>query len=474
MTLTDLVALLPMIMLAITPLVILTGVIFTRSHLLTLGITLAGTVASVATIPVAMDAAPQMATALLQVDGFALFFTGLFAVTTAVVALLAWDYLEKREVAREEFYALITLGALGSAVLATAAHFASLFLGLELLSVSLYGLIAYLRESNTDIEAGLKYLILAAAASAFLIFGIALIYASTGSLELEVLAGLGPTGDPPALIGAGVALVVVGAGFKLALVPFHLWAADVYQGAPAPATAFVTTVSKGGMLAVVLRIIQIVGETQGELFWIVGGIAILSMIVGNLLALLQTNVKRLLAYSSIAQLGYIFVAALAVGDLGVRAATYYLVAYTVTILGAFGVVSLLSTEAGEPEAIADYRGLFWRRPGLAAVFSVMLLSLAGIPLTAGFLGKLYLLLAGIGSGLWWLAVALAAGSSIGIFYYLRVIVAMFSEIEEGEPRGAVADRMHPVGHWVLGALTVVLVFLGVYPMPLVALMAGMF
>jgi len=473
MSSTDLVALLPMIVLAATPLIILSGVIVTRSHGLTLGITLAGMAGTVATIPIADEVAPRTATILLRVDGFALFFTGLFAVTTAVVALLAREYLDKREVAREEFYALIALATLGSAILAAARHFGSLFLGLELLSVSLYGLVAYLRQSQRDIEAGLKYLILAAAASAFLIFGVALIYAATGSLAFETLAALGQAGEPSRLVVTGAGMVVVGAGFKLALVPFHLWAADVYQGAPAPATAFVTTVSKGGMLAAVLRILEVVGGPTGPLFWILGGIAILSMILGNLLALYQNNVKRLLAYSSIAQLGYIFVAALAVDELGVRAATYYLVAYTVTILGAFGIVSLLSTEAGEPAEIEDYRGLFWRRPGVAAVFSVMLLSLAGIPLTAGFLGKLYLLLAGVGSGLWWLALSLAIGSAIGIFYYLRVIVAMFRRTDGAERTGAMADRIPAVGQGVLGVLVAALVVLGVYPTPLVALMQAM-
>jgi NADH-quinone oxidoreductase subunit N len=470
MTWMDAAAILPLWVLAGTSLVILLEVCVRRHHGLAFGTTVAGLVGTAATIPVSLGMAPRRVTALLAVDTFALFFIGFFAVVSAIVAIFAWDYLDRRDVAREEFYALLLIGTLGSSVLACSTHFASFFLGLEILSVSLYGLIAYLRHRRRDIEAGLKYLILAAAASAFLIFGIALLYAESGSLAFDGISATQSGESLFSLVTVGLTLVVVGVGFKLALVPFHVWTPDVYQGAPAPVTAFIATVSKGGVLAVLLRLLEYVTEPGGAILAVFAGIAIVSMIVGNLLALMQENLERLLAYSSIAHLGYLFTAALALGDTGARAAMYYLVAYSVTILGAFGIISLLSSSEGEPEYIDDYRGLFWERPGLAAVMAVMMFSLAGIPLTAGFLGKLYVLLAGIGGGVWGLAVALVIGSAIGLFYYLRVIVAMFSTPVAPADREFELRRIPAVGQVVLALLVVALVVLGVYPMPLLAVL----
>ena len=221
-----------------------------------------------------------------------------------------------------------------------------------------------------------------------------------------------------ALVGVG--LIVVGFGFKLALVPFHLWTPDVYQGAPAPVTAFVATVSKGAMFAVLLRYFTIIDvRAHHTVFLIFAILAIASMVVGNLLALLQSNVKRLLAYSSIAHLGYLVVAFLASGALAATAITFYLVAYFVTTIGAFGVVTVLSSADSEAEDLDEYRGLFARRPWLSVVFTAMLLSLAGIPLTAGFVGKFYLTVAAGGAALWSLLIVMMITSGIGLFYYLR-------------------------------------------------------
>ncbi len=467
---TDMAALLPLWMLAASSLIILLAVCVRRHHGFTLAATLAGAVATVATIPTASGLAPREVTDLLQVDAFALLIVGFVAVATAIVAVLGWDYLRRREVAPEEFYALLVLGALGSAVLACAVHFASFFLGLEILSVSLYGLIAYLRGERRGLEAGLKYLILAAAASAFLVFGIALVYADHGSMAFETLAAAPESEAGYSLATVGLGLVVVGAAFKLALVPFHVWTPDVYQGAPAPVTAFVATVSKGGVLAVVLRLLEVATAPDGPVFWVIACIAVVSMLAGNLLALLQANFKRLLAYSSIAHLGYLFAAALAPGETGTHAAIYYLIAYGATILGAFAVVSLLADREGEPERVSDYRGLFWERPWLAAGLAVMLFSLAGIPLTAGFLGKLYVLLAGIGGDLWGLALALVIGSAIGLFYYLRVVVAMFSRPDPSEATGYRRRPISLAGRTILAVLTAAVVLLGVYPTPLLAVL----
>jgi NADH-quinone oxidoreductase subunit N len=296
------------------------------------------------------------------------------------VAALTYSYLEKRQGHHEELYLLLILATLGCTVLAAASHFASFFLGIELLSVSLYALAAYLRHSDKSVEAGVKYLILAAVSSAFLLFGMALVYAETGSMAFsEIAVRAAGAGGSGLTFLAGIGMIIVGLGFKLAVVPFHLWTPDVYEGAPAPVTAFIATASKGAVFALVLRYFTSVEIHQhAALLAIVTGIAVLSMFAGNLLALLQTNVKRILAYSSISHIGYLFVTVLASGPMAATAAAFYLAAYFITTLGAFGVVTVLSGKDRDADRMEDYRGLAWRRPWLTGVFTVMLFSLAGI------------------------------------------------------------------------------------------------
>jgi NADH-quinone oxidoreductase subunit N len=277
-------------------------------------------------------------------------------------------------------------------------------------------------------------------------------------------AGIPAPGPSYALIVPGTVLLLTGIGFKLAVVPFHLWTPDVYEGAPAPVTAFVATVSKGGMVALLLRYFY---SSYSRYLWPVMTvfvvIAIASMFAGNLLALLQSNVKRILAYSSIAHLGYILVAFLAGGPHGAEAATFYVAAYFVTTLGAFGCVTVLSTHDRDADSLDDYRGLFWRRPALAGVFTAMLLSLAGLPLTAGFLGKFYIVAAGAASSIWALIIILVVTSAIGLYYYLRVIFAMYDRREPEAPEFA---GVPAAGGFVLVVLTVMLFWLGVFPGPL--------
>jgi NADH-quinone oxidoreductase subunit N len=347
---------------------------------------------------------------------------------------------------------------------------------LEILSVALYGLVAYPHLTEGHIEAGVKYLILAAVSSAFVLFGMALIYAASGAMTFDqfraLLDPLRP-GGMNILVLAGAGLLVVGIGFKLAVVPFHLWTPDVYQGAPAPVTAFVATVSKGAALALLLRIFPPLGiQAGGPLYTVIALIAAASMVAGNLLALLQSNVKRILAYSSIAHLGYLLTAYLAGGSLAVTAVTFYLIAYFVTTLGAFGIVAVLSGPQKEAEHLDDYRGLFWRRPWLAGVFTAMLLSLAGIPLTVGFVGKFYLVLAAVGSALWALVIILVVTSTIGLYYYLRITVAMFVHRPQTKAAGPPTPVSLP-GALTLATLAVLLVWLGVVPAPVIDLIQAM-
>ena len=472
MTGSELVALSPFIALGVSIVAVMLVISYYRDPILSSLLTMIGLIVTLILLPAAASSGVTQVTSLLIMDGYALFYIGLLSAASIAVTLLSYNYLLKHDVYHEEFYILLLLATLGSSVLAASSHFASFFLGLEILSVSLYAMIAYLSGSPQGIEAGLKYLVLAAASAAFLLFGMALVYAHSGTMEFARMASLRTTPDnvKNGLLLAGFAMLVIGIGFKLAFVPFHMWTPDVYEGAPAPVTAFIATVSKGGMFAVLLRYFtQVDVHAFNSLFIAFTVIAIASMLLGNLLALLQNNVKRVLAYSSIAHFGYILVAFLSSGVYAAIAVTLYLVAYFVTTLIAFGVVSVLSGPEGEKDALEDYRGLSLIRPWLAGAFTIALLSLAGIPLTAGFIGKFFVFRAGVGSALWLLVIVLVVGSAIGLFYYLRIVVAMYSHRAEPEKGLLAAPSVMSAGGIVLAALTLILVWLGVYPTPLITL-----
>lgn len=467
MTVNDLAPLLPLIVIAAAPVVIMLVIAFYRNYRLTYLLTLAGIAFASISLFATSSGIPRRVTSLMKLDEYATFYMGLVFAASFAVTLLSSDYLKTRKVNLEEFYVLLLLAALGSSVIVSSIHFASFFIGLEILSVSLYALIAYPRINELSIEAGVKYLILAAASTAFLLFGMALIYTVSGTMEFSNL-GSQIVDDRAGyvMLLAGLAMIIIGIGFKLAVVPFHMWTPDVYEGAPAPVTAFVATVSKGAIFALMLRyFLHVNFVTYSSLFAVFSFIAVASMFTGNLLALLQTNVKRILAYSSIAHLGYLMVAFLSSGTLRVTAVSYYLAAYFVTTLGAFGVVTVLSGKERDADAMNDYRGLFRRRPWLAGIFSAMLFSLAGIPFTAGFIGKFYIVAAGVGSALWFLVITLVLNSAIGLFYYLRIIVVMFTPaVEETVPP---APLLSKTGGLVLVVLTILLIWLGVYPGPLI-------
>jgi NADH-quinone oxidoreductase subunit N len=361
------------------------------------------------------------------------------------------------------------LATLGAAVLTISRHFVSFFIGLEILSVSLYALIAYLRNRNNAIEAGVKYLILAALTSAFLLLGMALFYMDTGQLEFTAIGEKLSGNSAGILYKMGIALMVVAIGFKLALVPFHLWAADVYQGAPSPVTSFIATVSKAGVFAVLMRFSLATNmQSSPFLMYVFSGIAIASMVFGNILALRQQNIKRLLAYSSIAHFGYLIVAFLPGTTEGIQASVFYLFAYSITILAAFGIVTMMSTRMKDAEDLNLYRGLFWRHPLLAAVLAIALFSLAGIPLTAGFFGKFVVLMSGVHSALWLPVIVLALTSVIGLFYYLRIISTLFAPAPTVE---AQHKPLHPFFYFAsyatLFVLMVMICVLGIFPGPAV-------
>ncbi|MDR3520688.1 MAG: NADH-quinone oxidoreductase subunit N [Acidocella sp.] len=475
MTAASFAAFAPFTLLGTVTIIVMLLIAIRRSHKLAAFSTIIGLVLCCIALPFAAPTSPVQVTPLFVIDGTALFYAGLVLGSALVVAILSYAYLDSTAHGpREEYYLLLLTATLGAAVLPASVHFASFFLGLETLSISLLGLIAYASPRATAAEAGIKYLILGGASSAFLLFGMALIYADLGTMSFARIGALAQAGDPHNLYRlAGVAMILIGVAFKLSLVPFHMWTPDIYEAAPAPVTAFVAVVSKIAVFAVILRyFILAEGQADASLRMGLAIIAILSMLGGNLLALLQNNVKRMLAYSSIAHLGYLLVAFLAAGTLGIEAAAYYLAAYAVTSLGAFGIVGLLSTPASGRDAdqLDDYRGLFRTRPFLAASLALMLLSLAGIPPTMGFIGKFYLIVAGVGTGLFWPVAALVLGSVIGLYYYLRVLVAMAMPVPvPAESTAPVPVSVPLFGTAVIAALLVLLVALGTYPAPAIAL-----
>jgi NADH-quinone oxidoreductase subunit N len=467
----DLTALLPLIVLGGTVTIVMLAIAFCRNHRLTALLSVLGLVLCLIAIWPASDVAPRQVTPLLVIDRYALFYMGLIFAAGIAVLLLSYGYLAARRERPEEFYLLVLVATLGATALVASDHFASFFLGLETLSISLLGLIAYPRDHGKPLEAGVKYLILAGISSAFLLFGMALIYARLGSMEFARIAALLTVNDAPSDLYwlTGLALIFTGIGFKLSVVPFHMWAPDVYEGAPAPVAAFVAVVSKGAMFALLLRyFVTANADGFGPVPMMIEIVAIASILVGNLLALLQNNLKRILAYSSIAHLGYLLVAFLASGALRIDAVTYYLVAYMVMTVGAFGIITVLSANAtAEIEDLHAYRGLIWRRPWLGGAFAAMLLSLAGIPLTMGFIGKFYAIAGGVSAVMWPAVIALIVGSVIGLFYYLRVIVAICTPAPETAT--AYAGAVPTVGGATLAVLTLMLFVLGVYPTPLVHL-----
>jgi NADH-quinone oxidoreductase subunit N len=491
----DIGALLPQAIVAATAVLVMAAMAARRSHALALSLSLAGLAAAFAALVASAAAGGAGAipprTPLFVVDGYTRIFAGLILLTALTVLLLSAGYIRRAGEPAEEYCLLLLLATLGAIALVASRHFASLFLGLEILSVSLYALIAYPRRRSDGAEAAVKYLILAGFSSAFLLFGMALLYARLGTLEFGELAlrlrsmpgaiaavtassaAAAPAAraiaDP--LVLAGLALMFAGIGFKLAVVPFHMWTPDVYQGAPAPVTAFVATASKGAVLALLLRFASALGLTGTPAFaWLVALIAVASMFAGNLLALRQPSLKRLLAYSSIAHLGYLLVAFLAGGVAGLDAIVFYLVAYTVTTLGAFGVITVLSGPAGDLDALDGYAGLGRRRPWLAGTLAAMLLSLGGIPLTAGFIGKFLVIRAGVSAAQWALVILLVVNSAIGIYYYLRVVVAMY--LRESDAPSAARMPAPVIAQLILAILVIALFWLGIWPDSLLRIISG--
>ena len=400
----------------------------------------------------------------LTIDGFSVFFVVVISLGIALAALLADDYLRRENLDGPELYVLMLLSGAGGIVMAMANDLIVVFLGLETLSIALYVMAGYNRRQAKSRESAIKYFVLGAFSSAFLLYGIALVYGATGSTNLGKIATFlaENTLESRGLLLGGFALLLVGLGFKISAVPFHEWTPDVYQGAPTPVTAFMASASKAAAFAALLRIF--VSTFHGyRLDWqpIIWVLAVLTLVVGAVLAIVQDDVKRMMAYSSISHAGFILVGVQAATDRGTSAALFYLLAYTFMIVGTFGVATLVSGKGDDDHGIDSYRGLVRRRPGLALTFTVFLLAQAGVPLTSGFLAKFYVIGAAVEAHSYALAIIAMLSSVISAYLYLRVVVAMYMADVEGEPGPRV--RIPAGAGLALAIAVVVTIGIGVLP-----------
>jgi NADH-quinone oxidoreductase subunit N len=462
--------LLPTIVLVVGAMVALTVSLFDRSEkgaaagwtsVLT---TLVGLLVCVARWPMGVEAFGGMIVA----DGIAQFFSVLAMLVALATSLTSLGLIGSWRSLEGEYHALVLLGAAGMTTMVASTHLVSIFFGIEILSICLYALSGYRRGPRGSVEAALKYFLLGSFASAILLYGIAMIYGATGGMSLDHLS----RGALDALDGsrvtfyAGMALLIVGFGFKVAVVPFHMWVPDVYQGAPTPVTGYMATGVKAAGFAVMLRVfpgaLDAAAASWTEIFSV---LAVLTMVVGNVLAITQRDVKRLLAYSSIAHAGYLMVALVAAGGagdalLGSGSILFYSAAYAVTNLGAFAALCVLGRGREDDTRVADYAGLARRRPLAAAAMGIFLFSLAGIPPTAGFAGKFYIFYAAVATGHTALAIIGVLSSLLSVYYYLRVIVAMYMQ-EPGTD--APAPALPATLAAVLALCVVAVLGLGVFP-----------
>ena len=463
-------AALPLLVTAATSILLLASIAFRRNPRLSAAIAISGIGIALVLVVVRLGAgdAPVPFTGLLVIDSAARLGWVLVLASTLGVLTLCNAYFETYAGNRDEVYLLICIGTLGAMTLSAAQHVASLLLGLEILSLPMVAGVAYATEQRRSIEAGAKYLVLSAGASGALLFGLALIYAHTGALDLATVGfAIDHASLDAPLLAVGGAMLLGGIAFKLSLVPFHQWTPDVYEGAPIPITAYLATAAKVGAFVAAVRIFHTDEVHEPSLaLTCISGLALASMLVGSLLALMQTNLKRLLAYSSIAHFGYLAMLLAVPGPASLRAAGVYLTAYLVTSLGVFGVIAVSSSPiaARDQDLLEDYRGLLWHRPYLAAILIVMLLSLAGIPLTAGFVGKLVVINIGIEASQWWLVAGVVVASLVSAFYYLRVMGAVVSQ--GGDALVGRIAWTGSAGGLVLAIAIAIALWLGVYPQPL--------
>ncbi len=399
----------------------------------------------------------------VQSDAFSVFFHLVIGGIVLVTLLISLDYFEGHSSYVGEYYALILFGATGMMLMTCSVELLMVFISLEISSISTYILAGYRKRSATSPEASIKYFLLGSFATAFFLYGIALCFGATGSTNLYAIAKGVAGGASPLLLTVAFGMMLIGLGFKVSLAPFHVWTPDVYEGAPAPVVGLMSTAPKAAAFAVLLRITYGAFGTATHvwmpLVWI---LAVLSMTIGNLGALTQHNVKRMLAYSSIAHAGYLLVAFTALAPMGIAAASFYTAAYAAMNVGAFGIISYLSGYNEARTSLSDFSGVARRHPVASAAFAVFLISLIGIPFTAGFFGKFYVFTAAVNSGNAWLAILGLLNSGVAAFYYLRLLAQMYMVPVE-PPREADTAHARPAFVLAMAILVLAVFALGIFP-----------
>ena len=401
------------------------------------------------------------------VDHLSIFFICIFTLSSALAILLSTEYNERNGMKAGEYYALILLCTVGMIVLASSTDMIMIFLGIEIVSICLYVLAGFRRDDPVSNEAALKYFLLGAFATGFLLYGMTLIYGSTGSTNIFKIAEFIKTNDSSSpLMLMGIVLLVIGFGFKVAAVPFHMWAPDVYHGSPTPVTAFMAVGPKAAAFAAFFRVFK-EGIPNMAANWeiLLCIVAVLSMFVGNLGAIMQTNIKRMLAFSSISHAGYLIIAVISKSSLAGSGLLFYMLTYAFTTFGAFGIVILLGRKGQENLELENYSGLAYKHPLLALSMTVFLLSLGGLPPFAGFVAKFYIFSAAIEEGFVTLVIIAVLNSAISFYYYLKVVVFMYMK----EPAGEFQISLTPMTLFVVIIGIIGTVELGIYPDPIIAL-----
>ncbi len=401
---------------------------------------------------------------MIRSDLTALVFRGMFIVAAAIVSLISIDFDQLKQ--GGEYYALVVIAALGLGLMAASNDLIMLYLAMELTSITQYLLVGYMRDTKRSVEAGMKYFLFGAVASSVMLYGLSLLYGFTGQTNYSaVAAGLNSVDGPPVLVA--IILIAVGFGFKVAAVPFHFWTPDVYEGAPTPITGYISVASKAAGFAVLVRVFNVIFPVpyqHSEWVNLIETLSIVTMTLGNVLAIPQRNIKRLLAYSSIAQAGYILIGVAAASRLGVAAAIFYLGAYVLTNLAAFTIVIVVTNKTGSDE-VNDFSGLGRRSPYIGLLMMLALLSLAGVPPLAGFFGKFYVFQAAVGADLVRLAIIGVLNAIIGLYYYLTIIKVMFVFHAERPEDDEDPVPVPTASRWALAVTTAGLLFLGIYATP---------
>jgi NADH-quinone oxidoreductase subunit N len=412
--------------------------------------------------------APEQPTfnGMLRAGGYGSYFDIIFVLAAILTFLLSRSYFERMGSHKGEYYILIVFATVGMMLMASANDLIVVFLGIELMSICLYILVGFFRKKDRSNESAIKYFLLGAFATGFLLYGIALIYGTAGSTNFDVIAKAIPTLAGNTLFLIGTALMIIAFSFKVAAVPFHMWAPDVYEGAPTTVTAFMSTGAKAAAFAVFVSVfVRTIGSHGGKINEVIAIIAAASMILGNITAIVQTNIKRMLAYSSIAHAGYMLSGVAAANSEGQSGVLFYLVAYLFMNIGAFGVITIMEQEDDRNLNLEDYTGLSTQRPLLAMLMAVFMFSLAGVPPFGGFFGKYYVFLAAVKADMTWLAIVGVLTSLVSAYYYLRIVVLMYFR----EGRGDVAVKPSLAAMIAIGIAAVLILQLGIYPSTVVQL-----